>query len=73
MHLPHFFLEAGESSPTEKATAGCVTPVLRLSDVFSRGRGRGPPHPEAIFSSSYLLGLLGTELGTPLSQDTQSF
>lgn len=40
IHLLHFLLEAGDSSPTEKGTTGCLTPALNPSEEFSCGCGR---------------------------------
>jgi hypothetical protein len=65
IHSPH--------CPINKATTGCLAQHW-ISHVFSLVAvgEEGPPQPEAVFPSSYLLGLLRAGLGTPLSQDTQS-
>lgn len=40
IHLPHFLLEASESSPTEKATRESLTLTQNLSAFFPCGCGR---------------------------------
>lgn len=40
IHLPHFLLEASESSPLEKATREPLTLTQNLSAFFPRGCGR---------------------------------